>query len=438
MWSEILIIFLLILANGFFAMAELAILSANKTRLKIMAKAGSRGAEKALALADDSEHFLPAVQSAITILGACAGVFSGANFAEKLGAVLNKFPQIAPHGESIALPIIVVAVSYFSLVIGELVPKQLAVNNAERWAIRAAPIMMVFTAGLGIVVKFLKASTQLILKLFPSSRARSDQGISEEEVKALVDEGTEGGVFEVAEQQMIKRVLRLADRPVRSIMTARNDVGWLNIHDDAATIMREIGEMRHSAYPVCDGNLDHVIGVVRAKDLLDQAYTQQSLNIRAVMHDVVIIPETASVLAVLEKLKLTTIHMGFVVDEYGVFEGIVTELDILEAIVGALPDDDEIAAAPTPAVTRADGSVLLDGATAIDEVKEILEITDEVPGEENYHTLGGIALGALGRIPREGDIFTLGNYQIEVMDMDGRRVDKLLAVKNAISDRGAD
>lgn len=429
MWLELLIIFLLILANGFFAMAELAILSANKTRLKIMAKAGSGGAEKALQLADDSEHFIPAVQSAITILGACAGVFSGATFAERLGALFNMFPQIAPHGESVALPIIVVAVSYFSLVIGELVPKQLAVNNTERWAIRAAPLMMPFVKGLGIVVTVLKFSTQLLLKLFPGSKHK-DQGISEEEVKALVDEGTEGGVFEVAEQQMIKRVLRLADRPVRSIMTARGEVGWLNVNDDAETIMREINEMRHSAYPVCDGNLDHVVGVVRAKDLLDQAYNQQPIDIRAVMHDAVIIPETASVLTVLEKLKLTTIHMGFVVDEYGMFEGIVTELDILEAIVGALPDDDVVSSAPAPAVTRDDGSILLDGGIAIDEAKETLGITDELPGEANYHTLGGLALGAIGRIPREGDHFELPGWQLEIMDMDGRRVDKLLATQN--------
>ncbi|HRJ12611.1 MAG TPA: hemolysin family protein, partial [Alphaproteobacteria bacterium] len=428
MWFELLIIFLLILANGFFAMAELAILSANKTRLRIMARGGSVGAEKALALADDSEHFIPAVQSAITILGACAGVFSGAAFAEKLGAVLNMMPQLSPHGEAIALPIIVVGVSYFSLVVGELVPKQLAVNHAERWAVRTAPFMIPFTAGLGFVVQILKSSTQLILKLFPAS-ARRDSGISEEEVKAMVDEGTEGGVFEVAEQQMIKRVLRLADRPVRAIMTARNEIGWLNIHDAPEILMQEIAEMRHSAYPVCDGNLDHVIGVVRAKDLLDQSYAGQTINIHAVMQEAAIIPETASILSVLEKLKLTTIHMGFIVDEYGVLEGIVTELDILEAIVGALPDDDIAAINPTPAVTRTDGSILLDGGIAIDEAKEILGITEELPDEADYHTLGGIALGRIGRIPREGDKFELPGWQMEVMDMDGRRVDKLLAVK---------
>lgn len=428
MGIELLIIFLLILANGFFAMAELAILSANKTRLKIMARQGSSGADKALALADDSEHFIPGAQSLITLLNAFAGVFSGAAFAERLGAVLNQIPQIAPHGDTVALPLIVISVSYISLVIGELVPKQLAINDPERWAIRTAPIMAPLIKGLSLGVLFLKASTQLVMKLLPWTGHR-DNSISEEEVKALVDEGTEGGVFEVAEQQMIKRVLRLADRPVRSIMTARNEIDWLDINDDAEKLREEIRTTRHSAYPVCDGDLEHVIGVVRAKDLLDQCYAGNNFNLRDVVQDAAIIPETASVLAVLEKIKLTTIHMAMIVDEYGVLEGIVTELDILEAIVGALPDDDIEIFPAVASVKRTDGSILLDGATAIDEVKEILQIEEELDGEDNYHTLGGIALGAMGRIPRETDTFELPGWTIEVVDMDGRRVDKLLAQK---------
>lgn len=428
MGFEFLIIFLLILANGFFAMAELAILSANKTRLKIMARQGSVGADKALALADDSEHFIPAVQSLITLLNAFAGVFSGATFAERLGAVLNQIPQVAPHGTAIALPLIVIGVSYISLVIGELVPKQLAVNDPERWAIRTAPVIRPIVRWLSLGVMLLKASTQLVMKLLPWSDRR-DNSISEEEVKALVDEGTEGGVFEVAEQQMIKRVLRLADRPVRSIMTARNEIDWLDINDDAEKLREEIRATRHSAYPVCDGDLEHVIGVIRAKDLLDQCYAGNAFNLREVVQDAAIIPETASVLAVLEKIKLTTIHMAMIVDEYGVLEGIVTELDILEAIVGALPDDDIEIFPAVASVTRTDGSILLDGATAIDEVKEILQIEEELDGEDNYHTLGGIALGAIGRIPRETDKFELPGWIIEVVDMDGRRVDKLLAVR---------
>lgn len=422
---DLFIIFFTIVANGFFALAELAILSANKTRLKVMAKRGIKGAETALRLAENSEDFLPAAQSCISLFAAFAGVFSGATFAETLGAWLNTLPHVAPHGTEIALPIIVVLVSYFSMVLGELVPKQLAVNDSERWAVRMAPMMAPIMKLLTPGVRILRFSTQTILKLFPRAHGQ-DHSVSEEEVKELLDEGTEGGVFEVAEQQMIKRVLRLADRPVRAIMTARGDIGWLDIHDDVATWVREIREMRHSVYPVCEGSLDQIIGVIRAKDLLDQAYTQQVMDITAVMQEITIIPETASVLTVLEKLKRTSIHMGFVVDEYGVVEGIVTEFDILESIVGELAEDDETAHPAEPAAVRHDGSLLLDGAMAIDDVKEQLDIAD-FPGEENYHTLGGVALGCIGRIPRETDRFEHAGWRFEIVDMDGRRVDKVMA-----------
>lgn len=425
MWVEFFIIILIIGANAFFALAELAILSANRTRLKIMAKRGIAGAHQAILLAENSENFLPAVQSCITLCAAGAGVFSGVTFADQLGAVFNLIPGVAPHGTGIALPIIVIVISYFSLVFGELVPKQLAVNNTERWAARMALLMVPVVHVLAPVVHVLRVSTQTVLKIIPSHAGRN-AGVSEEEVQALVDEGTEGGVFEIAEQQMIKRVLRLADRPVRAIMTARGDIDWLDVQDTPEALMKHIHEARHSAYPVCDGTLDSVLGVVRAKDLLDQAYGGHTPDLRAVMQETVIIPETASVLSILEKIKHTTIHMGIIVDEYGVLEGIVTELDVLEAIVGALPDDDEAAPMPGEDPVQGDGSVLLDGALAIDEVKTQLGLAD-LPGEETYHTLGGVALGRLGRIPRVGDGFTHGGWYFEITEMTGRRVERFRA-----------
>jgi putative hemolysin len=424
MWCEVIVLFLIIFANGFFALSELAILSANKTRLRLFAKDDHKGARQALDLAENSENFLPAIQSCISLCSAFAGVFSGAEFAQDLGDWLNQFPYLAPHGAQIALPIIVLVVSYFSMVLGELVPKQLAVNDTERWAMRMAPLVAPLVRWFMPGVHVLRGSTHLMLRLFPGRHDRAE-GVSEEEVKALVDEGTEDGVFEIAEQQMIKRVLRLADRPVRAIMTARGEVDWLDIHAKPADLMKQIHAARHSAYPVCDGSLDHALGVIRAKDLLDQAYSGQAVDLRAVMQDAAIIPETASVLSILEKIKLTTIHMGFVVDEYGVLEGIVTELDILESIIGELPDDEDDAA-PLPIAPRHDGSLMLDGATAIDEVKTELDI-QELPGEETYHTLGGIMLGRIGRIPRVGDGFEYANWRFEITAMDGRRVDKVLA-----------
>jgi putative hemolysin len=420
---QLLTIFLIILANGFFSLAELAILSANKIRLKIMAKRGVRGAHRALRLAEDTEKFIPAVQACISLCAAFAGVFSGATFATRLGSLLDQIPYIAPHGTEIALPLVVIGVSYFSMLLGELVPKHLAINNAERWAARLAPLLVPIVKFLRPMADVLRASTHLVLKILPTQRERHSNVNEEEEVKALVDEGTVGGVFEVAEQQMIKRVLRLADQPVRAIMTARGDVAWLDINASSHDIMKHIHGARHSAYPVCEGSLDQALGVVRAKDLLNIAYSGQALDLRKVMQEAAILPDTATVLSVLEKIKKTEIHMGFVVDEYGGVEGIVTELDILEAIVGELADDEDDA----PGAAH-EGTVLFDGATAIDEVKTRLHISD-LPAEETYHTLGGVALGRLGRIPRVGDAFEHAGWRFEVTEMAGRRVEKVTAVQ---------
>jgi len=422
---QLLIIFLIILTNGFFSLAELAILSANKIRLKVMAKHGVRGAHQALMLAEDTEKFIPAVQSCISLCAAFAGVFSGATFAQRLGVLLDQIPYLAPHGTEIALPLIVLGISYFSLILGELVPKHMAVDNAERWAASMAPLMVPVVRFLRPGVYLLRHSTQIILKLLPAHHEHGSRVDEEEEVRALVDEGTLGGVFEVAEQHMIKRVLRLADRPVRAIMTARGDVDWLNIHATPQELMQQIHDARHSAYPVCDGSLDSALGVIRAKDLLDQAYNGQPLDLRAVMQEAAILPDTSSVMSVLKKIKKTPIHMGFVIDEYGVLEGIVTELDILEAIVGELADDEENES-NAHIHTGHDGNLLLDGAMAVDEVKTRLGLAD-LPGEETYHTLGGVALGAIGRIPRPGDYFNHAGWTFEIIAMEGRRVDEVLA-----------
>jgi len=422
---QLLIIFLIILTNGFFSLAELAILSANKIRLKIMAKRGVRGAHQALLLAEDTEKFIPAVQSCISLCGAFAGVFSGATFAQRLGVLLDQIPYISPHGTEIALPLIVLGISYFSLILGELVPKHLAVDDSERWATRMAPLMVLLVKFLRPGVYILHHSTNIVLKLLPPGHEHANHVNEEEEVKALVDEGTQGGVFEVAEQQMIKRVLRLADRPVRAIMTARGDVDWLDIHTTPQDLMGQIHDARHSAYPVCDGSLDSILGVIRAKDLLDQAYSGQPLDLRAVMQEAAILPDTSSVMSVLKKIKKTPIHMGFVIDEYGVLEGIVTELDILEAIVGELADDEDGGVSAHVHPTH-DGNLLLDGAMAVDEVKTRLGLAD-LPGDETYHTLGGVALGAVGRIPRAGDYFHHAGWRFEITEMEGRRVDEVLA-----------
>ncbi len=424
MWFECLIIFVLIVANGFFSLAELAVLSANRARLKVMEKRGVRGATAAIALAEDSENFLPAAQACITLLSAFAGVFSGATMAEPLGAILNQIPFINPHGDAVALPIVVAIISYLSMVIGELVPKHIAISHAERWAALFAPFLRGFVKFLGPVVRVLRWSMKIVLRLLRLDRVEAPS-VSEEEVAALVDEGAEGGVFEASEQQMLKRVLRLADRPVRAIMTARGDVNWLNVMDDEAKIIETICSTRHSVYPVCDNALDQIVGVVHSKDLLLQHFRGEHLNLRAVTQEPTIIPDTASILSIFEKIKQTAVHMGIVVDEYGTLEGIVTELDFMEAIVGVMPDDNT---GQLPQQPEADDNFILDGSMPIDEMKERLSLA-ELPNEDTFHTLGGIVMGALGHVPREGDTITFGTWQLEVTEMDNRRVDKVKALR---------
>ena len=418
----------LIIGNGLFALAELAVLSANKTRLRLMIKNGNKGAAKALRLAENPDDFVPATQIGITAFQILAGVFSGAALSEKLGAVFNDFPLLAPHGVSIALPIVVIIVSYLSLLFGELLPKKIAISHAERYATIVAPFMVRYAKIAQPLIGLLRGSNNFVIKVLGLKLSAPDT-VTEEEVKAMVEEGTNTGVFEHAEQQMIRRVLRLADRPVRAIMTARNDLDWLDVNWTEAQIVQAIRDTRHAAYPVCDGTPDQLMGVARSRDLLDQQLAGEKLDLRKAMHEPTILPETTSILSILERVKEKTIHMGFIVDEYGVLEGIVTYVDLMEAIVGALPGDSDVADAGDP-TQRHDGSWLLDGQTAIDEVKDLLGL-HHLPGEESYHTLAGVMLHQIGRIPHEGDSFGWHHYTFEVVDMDSRRVDKVMVSKQA-------
>ncbi len=427
LWLELVMTAGLIIGNGLFALAELAVLSANKTRLRLLAKNGSKGAAKALRLAENPDDFVPATQIAITAFQILAGVFSGAALSEKLGTVLNSIPMFDPHGEAIALPFVVVLVGYFTLLFGELLPKKIAISHAERYAAIVAPFMLSFAHMVQPLIGLLRNSNNFVIKILGLKLTAPDT-VTEEEVKAMVEEGTNTGVFEHAEQQMIRRVLRLADRPVRAIMTARNDLDWLDVNWSEAEIVQAIRDTRHAAYPVCDTTPDHLLGVARSRDLLDQQLAGEPLNLRKAMHEPTILPETTSILSILERVKEKTIHMGFIVDEYGVLEGIVTYVDLMEAIVGALPGDSDVADAAGEPTLRHDGSWLLDGQTSIDEVKDLLRL-NHLPGEENYHTLAGVMLHQIGRIPHEGDSFGWHHYIFEVVDMDSRRVDKVMVSK---------
>ncbi len=425
---ELLLILLLVLLNGAFAMSELAIVSARRARLMALQRKGSAGAEAALELAENPERFLPTVQVGITLVGILAGAFGGARLADRLGPVIDLIPGIAPYGGEIAFGIVVVCITYLSLIAGELVPKQLALRNPDAIAVIVSRPLAALARISGPIVWLLASSSSLMLRLLGASRP-AEQSVTEEEVKAVVAEGATSGAIETEERQMIERVLRLADKPVRALMTPRTELEWLDrtaSPEDVAQRLRSTGVTR---FVVSDGRVDNVVGVVAAKDLLDQLLEGGPISIARAMRQPIVLPDTLSALDAVERLRGDRIGIALVFDEYGSFEGVVTASDLLEAIVGELGAVPPTEARPDPAVKRHDGSLLLDGMMASDELKARLDLPD-LPAEGTYHTVAGLMLALLQRVPKEGDRIAFAGWRFEVLDMDGRRVDKVLAVKD--------
>jgi putative hemolysin len=429
---EILVVLALVLLNGFFAMSELAVVSARPARLEARARKGGRGARLALELARDPGRMLSTVQIGITLVGIVAGAFGGARLAGPLAAVLARVPGLAPVSAEIAYALVVAAITYLSLIIGELVPKRLALRAPERVAALVAPTIDLVARMATPAVWLLEASTRLVLRLF-GSEAQPSEAVTEEEVKMLIAEGTRAGVFHRHEQEMIGRVLRLADRPVRSIMTPRLELVWLDVDagpDEIARIVRESG---HSRFVVGKGSLDDVLGVVHVRGLLDACLAGRALDLQAALRPMPVVPDTMPASRALEALRQARVSMALVVDEYGEVEGVVTAEDVLEALVGDMPErrlGEEAAI-----VRRDDGSMLMDGMLAIDEVKLTLGL-DSVPEEESYHTLAGFILAQLGRLPAEGETVAYGGWRFEVVDMDGRRIDKVLVRRTEAREGG--
>jgi putative hemolysin len=430
---ELIVVILLIVLNGFFAMSELALVSARKARLQVLAGEGHRGAACALQLAENPGRFLSTVQVGITLIGILAGAFGGATLAQELGAYLAGFPLLAGYSHALALGVVVALITYLSLIVGELVPKQFALRHAEGIAARVARPMNALARVATPLVALLEASTRLGLRLLGSA-AVPRQTVSDEEIKALVAEATEAGVVEHAEQQMIAGVMRLADRPVPAVMTPRPDIVWLDLEDDAAAIQRALRESGYSRFPVARGDLDEVLGIVQARDLLNQLLDGKPMQLEQVLHEAPVVPESAKALRVLELLKRSPIHMALVVDEYGSLQGLVTATDILEAIVGELIEPG--ASGERDIVQREDGSWLIDGGLALDELQELLRLR-ELPSEGDIHTLAGLVLTQLAHLPTAGEHFELGGYRFEVVDMDGLRIDKVLVSKTAVPDEPA-
>jgi putative hemolysin len=433
---EIFVILILILGNGVFAMSEIAIVSARKARLQQWANQGNKKARTALDLANSPNRFLSTIQVGITLIGILAGAFGGATLAEKLNTSLTQIPLIAPYSGPLSLLLVVVSIAYLSLIFGELVPKRLGLTYPEKIAtLVASPMRMLATIGAPII-HLLSSSTELTIRLL-GLEASEEPLVTEEEIKLLLEQGTEAGTFEQEEQAMVERVLRLDDRRVRQLMTPRPDIVWLNLEDSAEENRHKMTASTHTRFPVCQSVLDNVLGVVQVTDLLSLSLNGQPIDLTACLRQPLYVPESTRALKVLELFKQSGTHIALTVDEYGVIQGLVTLNDILEAIVGDLPSVDE---PRDPQITRReDGSWLLDGMLSVEKFRELFDL-QELPGEHrgNYHTLGGFIITHLGRIPITADHFDWGTLRFEVMDMDGNRVDKVLVIPIAKEEKSTD
>jgi putative hemolysin len=422
---QIAIIVLLILLNGLFAMAETALVSSRKARLRQRAEEGNKGARTALELADSPNRFLSTVQIGISLIGVLAGAFGGATIAEPLAGALRVVPVLAPYAGPIAFGIVVVGITYLSLILGELVPKRLALNGAEVVASRVAGPMRLLSMITSPVVWFLSVSTETVLRLL-RVRHPAESPVTEQEVEILMEEGARAGVFEDEERDLVRSALQLDDRPVRELMTPRPKVVWLDADDPPEEIRRLVAESRHSYFPVARGDLDDLLGIASVKDAWVRQASGQPADLLGSLRPSPFVAEGAPATDALETFKRSGLPLALVIDERGHIEGLITLSDVLEALVGDVPEEDE----PTEEaiVRREDGSWLVDGLLAAEELKERLGLK-ELPREEEaeYQTVGGMVMDTLGRVPAEGDRFAWEGYSFEVLDMDGRRVDKVLA-----------
>lgn len=423
-WIEISVIVLLIVLNGVFALSEIAVVSARKARLQQLANEGNSSAGIALELANAPETFLSTIQVGITLIGILAGAYGGATLATPLSLYLQRFPLLAPYRETISIGFLVIGITYFSLIIGELVPKRIALNSPERIATLVAKPMRTLSRLSLPVVHLLSASTNAILSML-RIRPSKEPPVTEEEVKILIDQGTRSGVFEEREQDMVERVFRLTDRKVNSMMTARPDVISLDLDDPLEVNWQKISESRHSNFPVYEASEDNIVGIASIKALWAELTAGRQPDLKGLLLKPSFVPEHFPALKLLELLRESGTRLAVVVDEYGIVQGIVTPHDVFKSLVGDLAEMHPLD--QSRAVRRADGSWLLDGSIPFDEFKDIFHIS-HVPGEGEgqFNTLGGYIMTHMGRIPAVADQFEWAGLRFEIMDMDGRRVDKVL------------
>jgi putative hemolysin len=405
-------------------MSEIAVVAARKVRLQQRAEEGDERARAALDLAHDPEKFLSTVQFGITLVGVLAGAYGGARLAEPLAEPIATIPQLQPYAENIALAIVVSVITVLSLILGELVPKRVALNAPEQIASWVAKPMVWLSKIGGPMVALLTSSTNVVLRVF-GVRGQAEPNLTEDEIKALISQGAESGAVGVTEENIVQRVFQLGDQRVASIMTPRPDIEWIDVDASGEELREFLASHSHTQFVVCHGNLDEVLGIVRSADLLPLAFRGAPIDLRALTREALFVPDSMPAVQLLESFRSSHKHTALVMDEYGAVEGLVTVTDLLTAIVGDIPSD------PSEAqglfVSRADGTWLVDGSAPMDEVLAHFGL-DPLPEEEAgaYHTIGGFVMARLGRVPRVADHFEWGGMRFEVVDMDGRRIDKVL------------
>lgn len=423
-WVELLVIVVLAVVNGLFAMSEIAIVSARKVRLQQRADEGDVGAKIALELAEDPDKFLSTVQVGITLIAIFNGAFGGATLAEHLADQPGIKAALGAYSHAVALTATVAFITLVTLLIGELVPKRLALLNAESIAAYVARPMRGLSRAAAPLVSLLSFSSSLILRSM-RVRAQEEPPVTEEEIKIMIEQGQQAGVFEKAEQDLVERVFKLGDRRVSSMMTPRTDIVWVDIDDPIGDSMRAMTAAPHTYFPVCKGTVETVVGMVSVKDQWARMVNKLPPDLKATLQPPLYVPESVPALKLLEQFKQAKRHVALVIDEYGSISGLVTLNDVLEAIVGDIPagtrpEDQD-------AIQRGDGTWLVDGSATIDRLMDICKI-DEMPDEERglYDTLAGLLMAKLGKIPHEGEVLEWNAIRFEVVDMDGHRVDKVL------------
>lgn len=409
----------LILLNGVFSMSEIALVSARKARLETQANKGDKKAKEALELSNHPDRFLSTVQIGITLIGILTGIFSGESLKDDFVSFLNQWPALQPYSGGLATTLIVIIITYFSLILGELVPKRIGLSRPEAIAKAMAKPMNLVSIITYPFIWLLTKSSQLLVKLF---NIRSDENqVTEEEIKAIISEGTEHGAIEEAEQEIIERVFHLGDRNITSLMTHRSDIIWFDVNDNEINIREKIMENPHSIYPICEGDLDEIKGVISLKDIY---ISDDKIAFKELMQPALFVPDNNTAYQVMEKFKESKIHTCFIVDEYGSVRGMITLNDIMEAIVGEIPQTD---VADYEILQREDGSFLVDAQIPFYDFLSYFEKTEWVSeGDYQFDTLAGCILHELERIPQTGDKLDWKGFSIEIIDMDGHRIDKVL------------